>query len=160
MDPLSQLFAVYLESVSNNVSKIYSDNLNTTITTKVLRYENTEIRFQHQLWRIRNDSVCANLIQDSTQYSECTQLAKTMFNEVCVKLSSNENLSAKGRSISNMYCDATITYKPMVAQISQPKAKTAQQFEDQLCNQLILEAMQNDSEDIQKQKQAACAKSN
>ena len=158
MDPLSQLFSVYLESVSNNVSKIYSDNLNTTITTKVLRYENTEIRFQHQLWRIRNDSVCANLIHDSTHYSKCTQLAKTMFNEVCVSLSSNENLSSKGRSISNMYCNATMTYKPMVAQISQPKVKTAQQFEDQLCNQLILEAMQNDNEDIQKQKEAACSK--
>jgi hypothetical protein len=159
MDPLSQLFAVYLESVSNNVSKIYSDNLNTTITTKVLRYENTEIRFQHQLWRIRNDSVCANLIQDSTQYSKCTQLAKTMFNEVCVKISSNEKLSAKG-SIANMYCNASINYKPIVAQISQPKAKTAQQLADKLCNQLILESMQDSNEDIEKQKEAACTKVN
>ncbi|MGI2002268.1 hypothetical protein [Shewanella frigidimarina] len=160
MDPLSQLFAAYLESVSNNVSKVYSDTHNTTVTTKALQYEDTEIRFQHQLWRIRNDSVCANLIQDSTQYSKCTQLAKNMFNEVCIKLSSNEKLSTKGRSISNMYCNASINYKPIVAQISQPKAKTAQQLADKLCNQLILESMQDNSEVIKKQKEAACAKVN
>ncbi|MFC1518515.1 hypothetical protein ACFL6Z_02215 [Pseudomonadota bacterium] len=158
MDPLSQLFAAYLESVSNNVTKAYSDSLNTTVTTKVLQYHDTEIRFQHQMWRIKQNSVCANLIQDSTRYSKCTQQAKSMFNDICIQLSSTENLSAKGRSISNMYCNATLSYKPMVAQISKPKAKTAQQLADKLCNQLILESMQDNSEDIQKQKEAACAK--
>ncbi|MEZ9236646.1 hypothetical protein [Shewanella sp. 10N.286.52.A9] len=160
MDPLSQLFAAYLESVSNNVSKVYSDSLNTTISTKVLQYHDTEIRFQHQMWRIKQDSVCVNLIQDSTQYSKCTQQAKSMFNDICIQLSSKQNLSAKGRSISNMYCNATLTYKPMVAQISQPKAKTPQQLQDKLCNQLILASMQDNSEDIQKQKEAACASVN
>ncbi len=48
----------------------------------------------------------------------------------------------------------------MVAQISQPKAKTPQQLQDKLCNQLILASMQNNSEDIQKQKEAACASVN
>ncbi|MBO2623837.1 hypothetical protein I6M44_07020 [Shewanella algae] len=49
MDPLSQLFAAYLEMVSNNITNAYIDAANTNVTAQTLTYKGTDIRFQHFL---------------------------------------------------------------------------------------------------------------
>jgi len=68
-----------------------------------------------------------------------------------------DNLSSKGRQISNMYCNASLNYKPMIAHISAPKPKSEQEQRQKACNLLILKAMQDKSSATQKQKEAACA---
>ncbi len=156
IDPLSQLFAAYLHTVSNSITEAYTDSMNTTVTTKSLVYHNTNIRFQHQLWKIRPNSVCANLTQQATQFSKCTQQAKGMFTELCSELSNTENLSNKGHSLSNMYCNASLSYKPMVAYISEPEQKSEQELKQKECNLMILKAMQDSSEEALKQKEKAC----
>ncbi|WP_345853211.1 hypothetical protein [Shewanella algae] len=78
MDPLSQLFAAYLEMVSNNITSAYVDAANTTVTTQTLTYQGTDIRFQHFLWQVKQESVCADLKQQATAYSKCTMQAKAM----------------------------------------------------------------------------------
>ncbi|MFT7005271.1 MAG: iron uptake system EfeUOB component EfeO/EfeM [Sulfurimonas sp.] len=157
MDPLSQLFAAYLHTVSNSIAEVYVDSMNTTVTSQSLVYNDTTIRFQHQLWKIKPNSVCSDLEQQATQFSQCTQQAKAMFTELCTQLSSMENLNQKGRSLSNMYCNASLTYKPMVAYISEPKQKTEQKLKEKECNLMILMAMQDSSPDVLAQKEAVCA---
>ncbi|MCU8072472.1 hypothetical protein [Shewanella sp. SM32] len=156
MDPLSQLFAAYLEMVSNNITSTYIDAANTTVTVQTLSYKGTDIRFQHFLWQIKQESVCADLKQQATSYSKCTQQAKSMFTDLCNQLSSMKNLNRRGRSLSNMYCNASLNYKPMIASISTPKPKTDQQLKEKECNLLILKAMQDSSPEILKKKDKAC----
>jgi hypothetical protein len=158
MDPLSQLFAAYLYTVSNSIAEVYVDSMNTTVTSQSLVYNDTTIRFQHQLWKIKPNSVCSDIEQQATQFSKCTQQAKAMFTELCTQLSSMENLNQKGRSLSNMYCNASLTYKPMVAYISEPKPKTEQELKEKECNLMILMAMQDSSEEVLQKKEVACSK--
>tara|TARA_R110002033_G_scaffold99376_1_gene147772 strand:+ start:2964 stop:3440 length:477 start_codon:yes stop_codon:yes gene_type:complete len=156
MDPFSQLFAAYLHTVSNSIAEVYVDSMNTTVTSQSLVYNDTNIRFQHQLWKIKPNSVCSDLEQQATQFSKCTQQAKTMFTELCTQLSSMENLNQKGRSLSNMYCNASVNYKPMVAYISQPKEKTEQELKERECNLMILKGMLDKSPETLEQKEKAC----
>jgi hypothetical protein len=156
MDPLSQLFAAYLHTVSNSIAGVYLDSMNTTVTTQSLVYNDTAIRFQHQLWNVRPASVCSDLEQQATPFSKCTQQAKAMFTELCTQLSSMENLNPKGRSLSNMYCNASLSYKPMIAYISEPKQKTEQELKEKECNLMILKAMQDSSSKVLEQKEQVC----
>jgi iron uptake system EfeUOB component EfeO/EfeM len=156
MDPFSQLFAAYLHTVSNSIAEVYVDSMNTTVTSQSLVYNDTNIRFQHQLWKIKPNSVCSDLEQQATQFSKCTQQAKVMFTELCTQLSSMENLNPRGRSLSNMYCNASLTYKPMVAYISQPKKKNEQELKEKECNLMILKVMQDKSPETFEQKEKAC----
>jgi hypothetical protein len=156
MDPLSQLFAAYLYTVSNSIAEVYVDSMNTTVTSQSLVYNDTNIRFQHQLWKIKPNSVCSDLEQQATQFSKCTQQAKAMFTELCTQLSGMENLSQRGRSLSNMYCNASLNYKPMVAYISEPKKKTEKELKEKECNLMILKVMQDNSDDILQKKDKAC----
>ncbi|WP_394229098.1 hypothetical protein [Shewanella colwelliana] len=156
MDPLSQLFAAYLQAASNNITDHYMDSMNTTVTTQNLVYHGTTIRFQHQLWKIRSKSVCTDFEQQATQYSKCTQQAKAMFTELCTLLSNMDNLNQKGRKLSNMYCSASLSYKPMIAHISKPKPKTEQELKQKECNLMILKAMQDSSPEVLKQKEVTC----
>lgn len=159
MDPLSQLFAAYLQAASNNIADHYMDSMNTTVTTQNLVYQGTTIRFQHQLWKIRPNSVCTDFEQQATQYSKCTQQAKAMFTELCTQLSSMDNLNHKGRSLSNMYCNASLSYNPMIAYISKPEQKTEQELKQKECNLMILKAMQDSTLEVAKQKDRACDES-
>jgi iron uptake system EfeUOB component EfeO/EfeM len=157
MDPFSQFFAAYLHTVSNSIAEVYLDSMKTTVTSQSLVYNDTNIRFQHQLWKIKPNSVCSDLGQQATQFSKCTQQAKDMFTELCTQLSSMENLNQRGRSLSNMYCNASLNYKPMVAYISEPKQKTEQELKETECNLMILKAMQDNSSEVLKQKDEACS---
>lgn len=157
MDPLSQLFAAYLQTVSNGITDAYVDAANTIVTAQTLTYRGTDIRFQHFLWQVKQESVCADLKQQATSYSKCTQQAKAMFTDLCNQLSSMNNLNQKGRSLSRMYCNASLSYKPMIATISTPAQKSEQQLKDKECNQLILKAMQDDSPEVAKRRDKACA---
>jgi iron uptake system EfeUOB component EfeO/EfeM len=154
------LFAAYLYTVSNSIAEAYVDSMNTTVTSQSLVYNDTNIRFQHQLWKIKPNSVCSDLEGQATQLSKCTQQAKTMFTELCTQLSSMENLNPRGRSLSNMYCNASLTYKPMVAYISEPMQKTEQELKEKECNLMILKAMQNSSKEVLKQKEDDCEEVN
>lgn len=158
MDPLSQLFAAYLQAASNNIADHYLDSMNTTVTTKSLVFNDTTIRFQHQLWKLRPNSVCSDLEQQATQFSKCTQQAKAMFSELCTQLSSMDNLNQKGRKLSNMYCNASLSYKPMIAYINEPDQKTEQELIQKKCNLMILKAMQDSSPEVLEQKEEACNK--
>jgi iron uptake system EfeUOB component EfeO/EfeM len=157
MDPFSQLFAAYLHTVSNSITEVYVDSMNTTVTSQSLIYNDTTIRFQHQLWKIKPNSVCSDLEQQATQFSKCTQQAKVMFTELCTQLSSMENLNQRGRSLSNMYCNASLSYQPMIAYISEPEQKTEQELKQKECNLMILRAMQDSSPEVLKQKEEVCA---
>ncbi|MCS6133852.1 hypothetical protein G3496_02725 [Shewanella baltica] len=156
MDPLSQLFSAYLEMVSNNITSAYVDAAHTTVTAQTLTYQGTEIRFQHFLWQVKQESVCANLKQQATPYSKCTQQAKAMFTDLCDQLTAIKNLNNKGRSLSRMYCNASLNYKPMIASISAPMPKTEQELKEKECNLMIMKAMQDSSSEPLKQKEEAC----
>ncbi|WP_119969010.1 hypothetical protein [Shewanella japonica] len=115
--PLSQLFAAYLHTVSNSITEVYTDSINTTVTSQGFVYQNTNISFHHQVRKIRSNIVCANLAKQARQFSQCTQQAKAMFTELYYELS----ISNKGRSLSKMYCNASLRNKPIDTYISKPE---------------------------------------
>lgn len=59
-----------------------------------------------------------------------------------------------------MYCNASLSYKPMIAHIGEPSLRSEQQRAQKRCNELILKAMQDKRPEVQQQKAAACAKAN
>ncbi|MCS6191535.1 hypothetical protein [Shewanella baltica] len=139
------------------MTNTYVDAANTTVTAQTLTYKGTNIRFQHFLWQVKQESVCADLKQQATPYSECTQQARAMFSDLCNLLSSMNNLNPKGRSLSRMYCKASLNYKSMIATISKPARKTKQQLKEKECNQYILKAMQDSRQEIAKRRDKVCA---
>ncbi|MCL2913083.1 hypothetical protein L2725_04695 [Shewanella corallii] len=157
MDPLSQLFAAYMQMITSSITDHYTDALNTNITSQSINYQGTNIRFQHFLWKVKPETVCIDLKQQATQYSHCTQQAKAMFTEICSELSGKRHLSAKAQSLTRMYCNASASYQPMIASIGEPKPITATQMQEKECNRLILKAMQDNSPEVAAQKEKVCA---
>lgn len=157
MDPLAQLFAAYLQTAAGSFQEAYADHTDLHGRVERIVYQGNEIQFQHQLWKVKQPSVCANLKQNATLYSACSVQAKSMFQDLCSRLSESTKLNSKGQHMNRMYCNAASSYKPMIAQISNPSHKSPQQKKQQKCNLLILEAMQNPKPEIKRQRNAACA---
>ncbi len=60
MDPISVLFAALLDSTSSAVSNHMQEALGTETKTVTVEHNDQRISFQHQLWRIRDESVCVD----------------------------------------------------------------------------------------------------
>ncbi|WP_025821672.1 hypothetical protein [Shewanella marina] len=153
----SQLYAAYLQADSNNIAEHDKDSMNATVTTQSLINSDSQTHFQ--LRNIKPKIVYSVIEQQAIQYSKYTQHVKAMFSELCTQLSNMENLNHKGRKLSNMYCNASLSYKPMIAYISEPKPKTEQELKQQECNMMILKAMQDKSSEALERKEKACDKS-
>lgn len=56
-----------------------------------------------------------------------------------------------------MYCQAAVSYRPMIAEIGEARQNPAQ-LAERACNQAILAAMDSEDEALQAQRDKACAK--
>lgn len=76
MDPLSAAFAAYLNTFSTTVTNSMQAQNNYDVQAHVVEHEGYSITFQHRMWKIQDDSVCADLRQNLTRYSGCTEAAR------------------------------------------------------------------------------------
>jgi len=158
MDPVSTFLAAYISAVTTSVQQNVTDIYGTEIKTEFIKYKGMNISFQYQLWRIRDKSVCASYDQGMPTYSKCTINAKSLFKDICKELSTLNNQHWKTKKIQNMYCNASISYTPVIATVSNPKALSAQRKREKRCNLLILKTMGNKNKDLIAEKKVICAK--
>jgi hypothetical protein len=117
MDPLSALFAGFLQQAGDAVAQRAFDGMNTQVETVVTEYNGEQIRFQHQMWRIKPESVCADQRQQIDAFARCTQAAQALFQEACTKLTATPRRDPAYRSLRSMYCNAGERFRPTEASI-------------------------------------------
>ena len=54
MDPVSFVFAAYMDAVQNTVHAQVADTLGTEVKAVVIDYQGVEVPFQYQIWRVRD----------------------------------------------------------------------------------------------------------
>lgn len=107
MDPLSAAFAAYLDTFSTILTDSMQARRNLDVQAHVVEHEGYSITFQHRLWKIRDDSVCADLRQDLKRYSGCTKAAAAWFRETCSQMSSNPADPEGDTSVCGRYAQFT-----------------------------------------------------
>ena len=152
MDPISTLLAVYMSAANNHVSDIYGAE----IKTEIIEYDGTKVKFQYQLWKIKNKTVCSTYKQDMGEYSKCTVNALALFSSICDELSIDSGSHWKVKKLKNMYCNAATNYEPVIAMIAKPKKANEQQDIKKKCNLLILKTMGNTNKDLIAEKDFFC----
>ena len=158
MDPVSYLFSAYLNSVQTSTYNHLTESMGTEIKAVVIKHEGTKIPFQHQLWKIRESSVCKSMGNNISRYSQCTMSAAKLFNDLCSSLSSSPKSDWRYTKTKNMYCNAAVTYKPTVASISSASNKTEIQEAKSTCNSATIVAMTNKDYKLIKERDLACKK--
>lgn len=150
---VSSLLQLYTDSVHDHFSDIYGSD----IKTKSVQYQGHRISYSYQLWKIRPKSVCANKKQDYTNYSSCTVSAKSLFNDICQHLERNPEKGWRYVKTKNMYCNASLNYKPVIAQVSFSSGQGNQELE-KACSTAILRYMQANNAKNKKIRDEACNK--
>lgn len=158
MDPVSYLFAAYLNSVQNEVYTSLAENKGLEVTAVVVEYEGTSIPFQHQLWTIRPNSVCAHNSGNLAEHSACTIKAGQMFNDVCQSLTAKPSREVKYAKVRNMYCNAAVSFKPVVAKISASANKSDLNLAKSACNAATIAAMGSGDPKSVRERDVVCGK--
>lgn len=140
MDVVSAVFATYLDVVSNSVHERMTDRMNIEVQAKIVSYQDYQISYSYQLWRIQEKSVCETYSQDLNQKSFCSQAAKSMFRDMCYYLQNNPQTGSKFKKTKNMYCNAATNFKPLISTVSLDD-KSDSQKSKQACSVAILKAM-------------------
>ncbi|MDA9095249.1 hypothetical protein N9J88_02465 [Porticoccaceae bacterium] len=141
MDPVSLLFAVYLDSITSNVHSQVTDVLGGDVKAVVISYEGMEVPFQYQMWRVKDKSVCLPYQSELILYSKCTVAAKTLFADLCSQLSKTPSKHWRHAKTKNLYCNAAVSYQSTVAEITHAEAQTDADEARAACNLAIVSAL-------------------
>jgi len=117
MDPLSSLFAVLLDQAATDIGTRMLDAMNTNVETVIVEHEGERVSFQHQLWRVRPQSVCADRRAQIAKFARCTQAAHEVFQLACEELQANPRRHPYYRRVRSMYCAAATEFEPTQASI-------------------------------------------
>lgn len=147
-------------AIGNSIAQDLTDNMDTTLKGEYVNYQGQSFTFQHQLWRIQNQSVCANLEKFSPAYNKCTVTASQYFSEICQRLSNSNKTGNNIPQIRSMICAASVSFKPVIAEVSKPKIKSDLEKLEQECNVLIIQASSSDDESVAHKRDKVCAKYN
>lgn len=156
MDPVSLAFSAYLNTVQSTVSNHFNETRNLEVSPVVVEYEGVPVSYQHQLWRVRPESVCANYQQNIGQFSECTVKASRLFNALCSELKQSSAGDWRQVKIQNMYCNAAVSFKPTVASIGSARMLSSLEDARQVCNAATVSAMGNSDPRLARERDKAC----
>ncbi|WP_261977771.1 hypothetical protein [Marinobacter sp. F3R11] len=71
------------------------------MTPVTIEYEGTTVSYQHQLWRLRPVSVCANYRHNLSEFSPCTVKAAQLFNALCMEVARQARNAATVAAMGN-----------------------------------------------------------
>lgn len=145
-------------SLGNFIAQDITDSMDGNLKAEYVTYQGQEFVYQHLMWQIQNPSVCSNLDKYSPEHAKCTVAASQYFSETCKALSKATTTSNNIPQIRRMICAASVNFKPIVAEISSPKAKSGIEKLEQECNLLIIQASSSDDDTLVKQRDKVCAK--
>ena len=158
MDPIAAIFASYLELVSFGATNKANDLIGTETQSIVVEHQKIKIPYSYQLWRIRPKSVCNSYNLHISEFSKCTLAAQSLFIQTCRHLQKGKKEQWRYKKMKNMYCNASITFKPTIANIREPEVKTPLQLARSECNIAVAELLGNHNSRTQKKKEKACNK--
>jgi len=145
LDPVSLVLSAYLATVQNTVHNAVADHMGTEVKATSIEYEGLTIPFQYQIWKIKDKSVCGVYSEDVLRYSECSIKAKELFTSLCSQLESSSQNGWRRSKLKNMYCNASVSYKPTVAFISHGFDVGAIREAKQKCNIATVKAMEGNN---------------
>jgi len=157
MDPIAFVVATYINSVSANISNQVSEIYGVEIQSVATEYHGHNLTYSYQMWKIKPESVCGNQKSNINRYSACTQEAKNFFDEMCSHLQQKPSTHWKHSKNINMYCNAAISYKPVIASILKAGEPTESETARKTCNAAIAQHLGNNSLAAQHQINKACA---
>ncbi|EGV18977.1 hypothetical protein [Thiocapsa marina] len=160
MDPLSAAFAAYLNTFSTTVTDSMQAQNNYDVQAHVVEHEGYSITFQHRLWKILDDTVCADLRQDLTRYSGCTEAARNWFREACGRLNNNPTDHWSNAKLKTMYCNAAVSYQPTIAAIewSAPSEPDALRSAREACSLARVAVLGENTAEQRRLKADACGR--
>lgn len=156
MDPVSFVFSAYLNTVQSSVSNHFNETRNLEITPVIVEYEGVSVSYQHQLWRVRPESVCSNYRQNISQFSGCTVKASRLFHALCSELKQSASDDWRQVQIQNMYCNAAVSFKPTVANIGSAPTLSGLEEARQACSAATVAAMGNSDPRLARERDKAC----
>lgn len=157
MDPISILFAAYLDFVSNDIQQTVVDVLGGEPMPVTIEYEGVHIPFQYQFWNVREETVCARYKPNMCEYSPCTIEAKVLFEALCHELSESQEEHWKYIKIKSMYCNAAISFEPTIATISSATDESPRTAAKQKCNVAVAYAIGSEDPKVLAERNRACA---
>lgn len=160
MDPISLALSTYLNHVQVNIHQQMTDIMGTEVQAVSIKYEGFNIPYQYQIWKIKDKSVCNTYRNQLAHYSTCTIKAKKLFNTLCSKLDKKKSTHWKHKKIKNMYCNAAISYKPMIASITPATNESPLQLARKECNQAIVAAMGTGDKSLELKQKEICERYN
>jgi hypothetical protein len=156
MDPLSALFAGFVQQAGESISQAAISGMNAEPETVIVDYHDQRVSFVHQLWRIRPESVCADQRARLADDAPCTQAAQALFEEACARLTAQPVRDPAARSLRTMYCNAAERFQPTQANIQWSDNRPAT-IQDVDCRRAKALQVLEDSAENRARVQAACA---
>ena len=106
---IARAYSDFIHSLAYSVTSTHRDMLGVELESK---YKDQPVTFQYQLWRLRKDSVCAQLKHNLLEYSKCTRAARALFTQTCRHLTNNPiNFDSLSFSVVVLHSDNQTGYK-------------------------------------------------
>ncbi|HPY41226.1 MAG TPA: hypothetical protein PLM98_11965 [Thiolinea sp.] len=148
-----------LKAITAPIQQDLLDIMGTELQSVDTNFNGQRITFQYQVWQVKKQSVCNHVQQDTLQFSECTQAAKQLFQAMCTELQQEkQNYHPRTEQLQRMYCQATVEFKPTIAQISrsQPSGNNKVEVLRTACNDMIFKAKISENANDEKARDQAC----
>ena len=139
---VAKAYGVFVSDLANSYMSSYNDRVGIALESKHVNYNDQPVTFQYQLWRLRKPSVCAQLQHNLLEYSKCTRAARALFTETCQHLTNHPSDHWKHLKLKNLYCAASVEFKPVVAEVGRSTVVDDQELQRrQECSVLRIQAM-------------------
>lgn len=148
-----------LKAIAAPIQKDILDIMGTELQFVNTNYNRQRITFQYQVWQINKPSICSNAKLDAMQFSNCTQAAQQLFQEMCTQFQQRKfNNHPRNQQLQRMYCQAAANFKPTIAQISRSPAADNDKLQvlRTQCNDLIFKARISESANDETARDKAC----
>ena len=139
---VAKVYGELVNDLAYSVTSTHRDMLGVELESKQVNFNGQPVTFQYQLWKLRKPSVCAQLQQNLLEYSKCTRAAQGLFAESCQHLTNNPSDHWKHLKPKNLYCAASVEFKPVVAEVGRSTVVDDQELQRrQQCSVLRIQAM-------------------
>ena len=158
MDPISAIFASYIELVSQKTIDKMSAALGTEIQSVAVEHHNTLVTYNYLMWNIQLASVCKRDKPNLAKYSNCTEAAQSLFNHMCSHFQQSSSSVHTNRRLKNMYCQAATNFTATTANISWSTERSSADISRAECNQAISKLLIEQSATARAHKEKVCTK--
>jgi hypothetical protein len=156
MDPISLIFASVVDAISAPIEQSFTDVMGTQVQTLLVEHQGVRVPYSYQRWKIQHKSVCDRYADSIEDYSRCTVAAKSLFTDACRRLQEDPDDGWRHAKLQTMYCTASVSYQPTVANISWSAETSPLEEARTECNLAIAELVGNSDPDARQRKKVAC----